>query len=205
MLIWGSFMRESTLETRNAIINSTMNLVATYGLEGFSISQLCSDVGLTKGAIYSHFESKEDMLYQCFLCVNKDIANLFSNQKTPVITSKSKLEKYLHDQWIAYFNLMLDNGNRSLFYYAYRESENIDRILMRNNKDIAKEMSNFSKLTNAILEVVGKKIPVDYIMVHIIDGTGIYVKHILKNHIDREDVNPEQLWNLIFKGIKGIL
>lgn len=198
-------MRGSTIETRNSILNTTMDLVAEKGLEGFSISQLCNEVGLTKGAMYSHFESKEDMLYECFLSVNRDIASLFNDQKIPIITSRSKLEKYLHDQWITYFNLMLDNGNKSLFYYAYRESENIDRILMRNNESVANEMSGFAKFASGVLKLVGNKIPLDYVMVHVIDGTGIYVKHILKNHIDRADVNPEQIWTLLFNGVKGIV
>lgn len=198
-------MRESTKSTKNNLINATIDLVATHGLEGYSVSLLCDRVGLTKGALYAHYESKEELLYESFLQVNKEIAALFKEQSVPVITSKTKLENYLHDLWLQYFNLMLDNGNKSLFYYAYRESENIERILMRNNETIATEMEGFSKLSNTILKLIAKKVPTDYILVHVIDGTGIYVKHILRNHIAREDVNAEQIWTLLYKGIKGLV
>lgn len=198
-------MRESTKSTKNNLINATIDLVATHGLEGFSVSLLCDRVGLTKGALYAHYESKEELLYESFLQVNKEIAALFKEHSVPVITSKTKLENYLHDLWLQYFNLMLDNGNKSLFYYAYRESENIERILMRNNETIATEMEGFSKLSNTILKLIAKKVPTDYILVHVIDGTGIYVKHILRNHIAREDVNAEQIWTLLYKGIKGLV
>lgn len=198
-------MSDVLLNTRTAIINGTIDLVAQKGLEGFSVNDICKYIDVAKGTVYFHFESKEELLYQCFLTVNKEIADLFKNKSLPLITSKKKLEEYLHDVWMNYFNFMVENGNRSLFYYAYRDSENLDRVLMKNNEAIANEMSGFNNLASAILKLVSWKLPTDYIIVHIIDGTGIYVKHILKNHISKASVEPEKIWTLIFSGIKGLL
>ncbi|KAA3623284.1 MAG: TetR/AcrR family transcriptional regulator [Flavobacterium sp.] len=47
--------------TKNRIINESANLFNTQGYKATSISDITRATGLTKGAIYRHFESKHDL------------------------------------------------------------------------------------------------------------------------------------------------
>ena len=49
-------------DTERLILNQTMRLFLEKGYHGTSINDITEAVGLTKGAIYWHFKSKEDLL-----------------------------------------------------------------------------------------------------------------------------------------------
>lgn len=191
-------------DTKKMIIETTINIVAEKGLEGFSINQITKKLGIAQGTIYFHFTSKEELLYECFVQVNREIASLFKKYEYETEISDDGIVPFIHEVWLDYFNLMISNGSRSLFYYAYRDSENLERVLMNNNQDIAKEMESFSKVIGGIFinANVSSVVPLDYLWAYLIDGTGVFVKHILRGH-SPDGINVEIIWNLIFGGLKG--
>lgn len=48
-------------ETRQKLVSATMNLVLRHGFTGTGVDQICADAGVTKGAFFHHFKSKEDI------------------------------------------------------------------------------------------------------------------------------------------------
>ena len=50
-------------QTRRQIIDTAAHLFAAKGFQGTSMSELASATGLTKGAFYHHFESKDDLFH----------------------------------------------------------------------------------------------------------------------------------------------
>jgi AcrR family transcriptional regulator len=56
-------MKNSTSEkTRRKIVNATLRLFVKRGYHGTSISDICRQAKLTKGAIYFHFKNKNTLL-----------------------------------------------------------------------------------------------------------------------------------------------
>ena len=49
-------------ETRRALLQSALTLFGTKGYASTSVQELVEAAGVTKGAFYHHFESKEDLL-----------------------------------------------------------------------------------------------------------------------------------------------
>lgn len=49
-------------ERQTQILNSSMELIANKGIQGFTIKNLSKKIGITEPAIYRHFESKTDIL-----------------------------------------------------------------------------------------------------------------------------------------------
>ena len=49
-------------ETRRALIASALELFGSKGYEATSVQEITDGAGVTKGAFYHHFESKEDLL-----------------------------------------------------------------------------------------------------------------------------------------------
>ena len=49
-------------QTREAIVAAATDLFATNGIEATSLDRIASEVGLTKGAIYSTFSSKDELV-----------------------------------------------------------------------------------------------------------------------------------------------
>lgn len=63
-------MRDA-VTTKNTIIKESSNLFNTQGYKATSISDITKATGLTKGAIYRHFESKSDLEQQALRNLSK--------------------------------------------------------------------------------------------------------------------------------------
>src|SRR4051794_2246394 len=56
--------RLSSAERREEIIESAVRLWAVRGYHATSVSDLCDETGIGKGALYHHIGSKEEILYE---------------------------------------------------------------------------------------------------------------------------------------------
>jgi len=52
-------MQQRSEETRANIISSAVKLFSTHGFNAASVDDICKDAGISKGAFYHHFESKQ--------------------------------------------------------------------------------------------------------------------------------------------------
>lgn len=52
-------MQQRSEETRSKIIESAIKLFSTRGFNAASVDDICKDAGISKGAFYHHFETKQ--------------------------------------------------------------------------------------------------------------------------------------------------
>lgn len=191
--------------SKQKVMDATMEVVARTGLEGLNMRQVASLAGIKAGTIYNYFDSKDQLLYECFLLVNHQIAGLFRNCTIPVNAGIPEIAVFAHDCWVRYFKFMIGNGNRSLFYYAYRESANLPKILMRNNETVAGDMADFSALLRNVLQKFGKSEDIfeDFFWLFVLEGTGNFVKRIIRDERAVSDEDVEHVWKLLTRGVFG--
>lgn len=189
------------------IMDATMDIVAEVGLEGFSMRTLSSRVELSAPMIYLLFPSKEDLLYRCFLFVNRQIAGLFKATDLSPEASPEEILAYFHSAWLRYFRFMVEKGNRTLFYYAYRDSAWLKDILRQNNETVAQDMAAFTQLCQIISAKLGlfRSLSPDFFYVFLLDGTGCFVRRIIQQKLVLTDAEAESIWQLIFGGIHGFI
>ena len=53
------------------IISAAMKAVRQYGLEGVRIQNISKLAGVSPGALYRYFDSKEQLMMECFTYVDK--------------------------------------------------------------------------------------------------------------------------------------
>ena len=76
-------------ENKNKIIEVALKLINEKGFDNVSVSEITKEAGVSKGAFYIHFESKEDL-------IEKQISMYFDDSKLEGIYSKyEKLEHFL--------------------------------------------------------------------------------------------------------------
>lgn len=61
-----TIIRESTKETRAAILKSAMEVFLEVGYQEASMRKIAARAGITAGAIYKHFSGKEEMFDEIF-------------------------------------------------------------------------------------------------------------------------------------------
>lgn len=77
--------------TKSTIINVATRLFAEQGFENTSISKICAEAKVSKGAIYHHFSSKNEILRSLFSITTKKMmdigsaANSATNPKSQII------------------------------------------------------------------------------------------------------------------------
>lgn len=54
-------MRRETKDTKEEILQVALHLFARDGYEAVSVSQIAGELGMTKGALYRHYENKRDI------------------------------------------------------------------------------------------------------------------------------------------------
>jgi len=57
-------MQERSLETRDSILAAAVEQFARSGYEATSVAQICQTAGVSKGAFYHHFSSKQALFIQ---------------------------------------------------------------------------------------------------------------------------------------------
>ncbi|WP_432412133.1 TetR/AcrR family transcriptional regulator [Rasiella sp. SM2506] len=93
----------NAVTTRELILKESANLFNTQGYKATSISDITKATGLTKGAIYRHFESKSDLEQQALGSLGKLMFTELGQSIQEAPTFKLKMdatfaffEKYMH-------------------------------------------------------------------------------------------------------------
>jgi AcrR family transcriptional regulator len=90
---------EKGLATRDRIVSAATRLFTAAGYEGTSIEDLLSDLGISRGALYHHFDSKERLFEAVLEAVEADIAK--ANMKAtrgiadPVVALRAGCDAFL--------------------------------------------------------------------------------------------------------------
>jgi TetR/AcrR family transcriptional regulator, transcriptional repressor for nem operon len=81
--------------TRQHIIEQTAPVFNCKGFAGTSLTDLTEKTGLTKGALYSHFENKEDIAHAAFQYAMDKVRELVHSKISAFRTYKSQLTALL--------------------------------------------------------------------------------------------------------------
>lgn len=85
------------MDTRQKILNAAADLILEEGLDATRVSKIAKRAGLTDGALYRHFENKDDLLAEVYLDIAQEIerrAERFSRQEG---TSRERFSGFLED------------------------------------------------------------------------------------------------------------
>jgi AcrR family transcriptional regulator len=80
-----------TKETRDLLLRSAEEIFVRDGYEGAELGEIASLAGRTKGAIYAHFENKEDL----FIALFAERMTLYSTRMHELLSSSSSIEQNL--------------------------------------------------------------------------------------------------------------
>ncbi len=89
--------------TRARLLESIVRLAADGGTAAATIRAVAQDVGVTEGAIYRHYRSKEQMLWQAY----EQIVTQMATEKAPLVAGAAPVRQRLRE-WVqltyAYFD-----------------------------------------------------------------------------------------------------
>lgn len=86
-------MQERSQETRSNIINAGLNLFSRHGYDATGVAEICAEAGVSKGAFYHHFPSKQAV----FVSILDDWLNALDAQMTYMVANASNIPQALFE------------------------------------------------------------------------------------------------------------
>jgi AcrR family transcriptional regulator len=96
---------EKGMQTRQAIFDTAIALFAKKGYDKVTIDDICEKVGVTKGAFYNHFKSKDQIILEEFMRMDEHYVKV-AQDISGLESSEEKLRVFNHEA----VKLMADLG-----------------------------------------------------------------------------------------------
>ena len=195
---------------KEMLMDATMRIVAQGGLAAFSMRQVTKAIGVSEALIYRYYETKENLLFQCFQSIDRQIADLFADEIFPAAASEKKLYEYIYGLWMKYFTFLVRNGYKTLYYFEYRDSFYYDAAVTGGKYGTSSAQAYFKSFVD-ILEAIDKehhiydKVCPELLWTYILSATGIFAKRIIRGKLAEDEQNFENIWKLIYLGLSGLL
>ncbi|HZH58018.1 MAG TPA: helix-turn-helix domain-containing protein [Metabacillus sp.] len=113
--------KERKEETRKLLLESAVEIFAEFGFHGSSVEKIAEHAGFSKGAVYGHFDSKEDL----FLALLERQMELHIKNVHQLIEQQYSLSEII-DQMEEYFHMVKEENrtwsmlNMEFLLYAMR-------------------------------------------------------------------------------------
>ena len=98
--------QEERALTKQAIYEKTVQLIKQKGMRAITVDDIVGAVGISKGAFYTYFPSKEICLYEVILQYEKNIFSKIEATITSVYSEKDKVVFLLSELFISEDSLM---------------------------------------------------------------------------------------------------
>ena len=94
--------KEEALETRTKLLDTAETVFHAHGVAGTSLAQIAEAAGMTRGAIYWHFDNKSDLLNALFERVHLPLEAMIENrvlveQHNPLGELEKTVHYFLHE------------------------------------------------------------------------------------------------------------
>ena len=190
--------------TRTRIIYAAMAAVRQYGLEGVRIQQVSEFAGITPGAIYRHFASKEQLLIECFTYVDKQAAEIFEHLQFNPLAMLTDPMGAVKELWQPYFRFWVANPDETTFYHRFRDSVFFPKY------DRTREVTYFNKfigMVRAFKMVFPRldRINQDLLWLHVLTSTVMYAKYVVEGTLPNNQETEDTVFQLLTTGLSGYL
>ncbi len=190
--------------TRTRIIYAAMAAVRQYGLEGVRIQQVSEFAGITPGAIYRHFASKEQLLIECFTYVDKQAAEIFEHLQFNPLAMLTDPMGAVKELWQPYFRFWVAHPDETIFYHRFRDSVFFPKY------DKTRDVTYFNKfigMVRAFKMVFPRldRINQDLLWLHVLTSTVMYAKYVVEGTLPNNQETEDTVFQLLTTGLSGYL
>ncbi len=188
------------------ILDVTMKMVNKHGLSFFTTKKVADCIGISEALIYKYFSTKDQLLYSCYEVMHKKIAARMDSTLYALTGQDLSEVEFIRLLWFAYFDLLVEEDYRTVFYFSYRDSPYLQFILA-NDEDTHSYFKSFISFVNVMNEKYQafNEVTGHFLWTYILDTTGLFAKRIISKDLPDDKESRNLIWNLMFKGISGIM
>ncbi|MDE6936402.1 MAG: TetR/AcrR family transcriptional regulator [Oscillospiraceae bacterium] len=191
-------------DTKIRIMSAAMKAVRQYGLEGMRIQNVSDLAGISPGALYRYFESKDQLIIECFTYVDRQAAAIFEqlsfNPLTMLVDPIGAVKKL----WLPYFRFWVAHPDETVFYHRFRDSAFFPKY--DRNRDVG-YFSVFTGMVRIFKEVFPglDRMNQDLLWLHILTSTVMYAKYVAEGVLPANQETEDTVFQLLTCGLSAYL
>jgi len=181
-----------------------MKAVRQYGLEGVRIQNISDLAGLTPGALYRYFKSKEVLMEACFFYVDKQIAALYDHFELDPMLLVSDPVAAVKRLWLPYFRFLTAHPDETVFYHRFRDSAKFPAF--DKQRDVS-YFSSFIGITGRFMRLLPglNRLNCDLLSMHMLSCTVHYAKFVAEGLLPADTKTEDEVFQLLVTGLSTYL
>lgn len=190
--------------TKARIIFAAIKAVRQYGLEGVRIQNVSELAGISSGAIYRHFEGKDQLLVECFTYVDKQVAEIFEHLNFNPLMMLIDPMGAVKALWLPYFRFWTSHPDETVFYHRFRDSTFFPQY--DKSRDIT-YFKTFMGMVRAFKTAFPhlNRINQDLLWLHVLTSTVMYAKYVVEGTLPNNQETEDTVFQLLTTGLSGYL
>ncbi len=190
--------------TRDRIIAAAMAGVRQYGLEGVTIHDISVLAGLSQGAMYRYFKSKEELMEECFFSIDRQAARLFDHISLDVEDLRARPMEAVKKLWLPYFRFWTSRPDETVFYHRFRDSAAFPEF------DQRRDVSYFASFVQAVRAFRAAfpslaELDQNLLWLHVLTATVMYAKYVVEGVLPANEATENAVFQLMTSGLAGFL
>ena len=191
-------------DTKTRIVLAAIKAVRQYGLEGVRIQNVSELAGISSGAIYRHFEGKDQLLVECFTYVDKQAAAIFEHLKFDPLLMLTDPMGAVMELWLPYFRFWTSHPDETVFYHRFRDSTFFPQY--DKSRDVT-YFKTFIGMVHAFKKVFPSlnRINQDLLWLHVLTSTVMYAKYVVEGILPNNQETEDTVFQFLTTGLSGYL
>lgn len=191
-------------DTKTRILSATMKAVRQYGLEGARVQNISELAGISPGAMYRYFKSKDELLIACFTYVDQQAAEIFEHLDFNPKDIPADPMRAVKSLWLPYFRFWASHPDETVFYHRFRDSAVFPKYdKMRD----ASYFGTFGNMVRAFMRVFPslRRVNQDVLWLHVLTSTVMYAKYVVEGLLPNDQETEDTVFQFLTVGLSGYL
>lgn len=191
-------------DTKTRILSATMKAVRQYGLEGARVQNISGLAGISPGAMYRYFKSKDELLAACFTYVDQQAAAIFEDLRFNPLAMRTDPLGVVKDLWLPYFRFWVAHPDETVFYHRFRDSAAFPRFYKSYNSS---HFQAFGGMVRAFMDTFPclRRINQDVLWLHVLTSTVMYAKYVVEGLLPNSQETEDTVFQFLSVGLSGCL
>lgn len=191
-------------DTKTRILSATMKAVRQYGLEGARVQNISGLAGISPGAMYRYFKSKDELLAACFTYVDQQAASIFEDLRFNPLAMRTDPMGVVKDLWLPYFRFWVAHPDETVFYHRFRDSAAFPRFYKSYN---VSHFQAFGGMVRAFMNTFPglRRINQDVLWLHVLTSTVMYAKYVVEGLLPNSQETEDTVFQFLSVGLSGCL
>lgn len=187
--------RRNLVNIDEKILRETIRIGADAGINNIPARKIAKNCDITDATVFEHFQTKENLILQAKLFIDKNIERMQSSIKM----NESEYVSSVKGAWQTIFKYLIENPIETKFYDRYRHSEYYKPTISAAKDGYLSKVYKYLKSINP--EINEYEFSFQVIWAHIVETTINVAMQISENKMKYNDETTEFVYKLIFGGV----